>query len=83
MIMRETGDWSLFCGSSWVMDVPQIIGLRGISRDFEEDRYSEAVLAMAFERLAVAGDSLWTDFDSVQNPANSAVNQPLLLEAIR
>lgn len=62
------------------MDEPPAIGLREVKRDFEEDRHSPALLATAFERLAVASDHSGHDFDSVQAIQQNAEEQPLYQE---
>ena len=62
------------------MDEPPTIGPRKVQRDFEEDRHSPALLATAFERLAVASDNSSHDFDSVQDIQQNARERPLYQE---
>jgi len=62
------------------MDEPPTIGLREVKREFEEDRHSPALLATAFERLAVASDNSSHDFNSVQDVQQTAKERPLYQE---
>ncbi len=58
------------------MDDLSSVGERNVKRDFENDRYSAAVLAKAFERLMADSGETSTVPDSVQDAPST--NQQLL-----
>ena len=65
------------------MDDPMCVGPRVITRAFEQDRHSRAVLAEAFEQLTGASSSFEAARDSVQTRETTAHAERRLQEASR